>query len=86
LEAKEIRELLILIEEKTERVSLSGDLALCRDPDDNFIVETAIKGQVQYLVTRDDDIKWDPEVIRFLEKSDIKVITVAKFLAILPEI
>jgi len=37
-------------------------------------------------VTRDDDIKWDPEVIKFLEKSDIKVITVAKFLAILPKI
>jgi len=65
---------------------LTGDLVLCRDPDDNFIVETAIKGQVQYLVTRDDDIKWDPEVIKFLEKSDIMVITVAKFLAILPRV
>jgi len=83
LEAEEIRELLILLEEKTEGVSLNGDFVLCRDPDDNFIVETAIKGQAQYLVTRDDDIKWDPEVIKFLEKSDIKVITVAKFLAIL---
>jgi predicted nucleic acid-binding protein len=52
------------------------------EQDDNVIVETAIKGQAQYLVTRDDDIKWDPEVIKFLEKSEIKVITVAKFLAI----
>ena len=47
LEAEDIRELLILLEEKTEGVSLSGDFVLCRDPDDNFVVETAIKGQVQ---------------------------------------
>jgi putative PIN family toxin of toxin-antitoxin system len=83
LEAEEIRELLILLEERTEGVFLKGDLVLCRDPDDNFIIETAIKGQVQYLVTRDDDIKWAPEVIEFLEKSNIKVITVDKFLSIL---
>jgi len=33
---------------------------------DNFIIETAIKRNVRYLVSRDDDVKLDKGVSNFL--------------------
>ncbi len=53
---------MILIDERAEPVLLSGDTAICRDKDDNRVIETAIKGQATFLVTRDDDIKADKKV------------------------
>lgn len=41
----DIKELLVLIEERSQYVLLSGDITICRDIDDNLIIETAIKGQ-----------------------------------------
>ena len=40
-------------------VQTSGRLQICRDPDDDQIVEAAIGGEAKYLVTRDDDLKRD---------------------------
>jgi uncharacterized protein len=79
----DIRELLILIEERSEHVLHAGDVAICRDTDDNLVIETAIKGQAQYIVTRDDDIKFDLKVIMFLSKEGISVTSVAQFLSII---
>ena len=76
----DIRELLILIEERSEHVMLSGDVNICRDKDDNFVIETAIKGQAGHLVTRDDDIKFDKEVSSFLSRYGISVLSVSNFL------
>ena len=53
----DIKELLTLIEERSEHVLLSGNITICRDSDDNFVIETAIRGQAAFLITRDDDIK-----------------------------
>jgi len=77
---EDIEEILTLIEERSEYVLLSGDIEICRDKDDNFIIETAIKGKVGYLVSRDDDVKFDKEVSDFLSNYDISIISVAKFL------
>ena len=77
----DIKELLILIEERSEPVLLSGDINICRDKDDNVVIETAVKGQADFLVTRDDDIKFDKAVSSFLKKYGISVISIAKFLA-----
>jgi predicted nucleic acid-binding protein len=60
---------------------LSGNVSVCRDKDDNFVIETAIKGQAQYIVTRDDDIKFDKTVASFLERYDIAISSIAKFLS-----
>ena len=79
----DISELLILIEERSEHVLLSGDINICRDSDDNFVIETAIKGQAEYLVTRDDDIKFDKKVSTFLLQHSISVLSVAKFLNVI---
>lgn len=79
----DIQELLILIEERSEHVLVSGDVNVCRDKDDDLIIETAIKGKARYLVTRDDDIKTDKKVLDFLSRSSISPISVAKFLKII---
>ena len=78
-----IKELLILIEEKAEHVLLSGDITICRDKDDNLVIETAVKGQAAFLVSRDDDIKFNKVVSTFLLQYSISVVSVAKFLALI---
>jgi putative PIN family toxin of toxin-antitoxin system len=77
----DIQEILILIEERSEYVLVSGDVFICRDKDDNLVIETAIKGQAHYIVTRDDDIKYDKKVTSFLLKYGIIVNSVAQFLS-----
>jgi uncharacterized protein len=72
-----------LIEERSEIVHISGDLKLCRDGNDDMVIETAVKGRVEYLVTRDDDIKHDKEVSSFLQQYNVSVLSVAKFVSII---
>ena len=79
----DIQELLELIEERAEHVLVSGNVSICRDKDDDLIIETAIKGKVMYLVTRDDDIKNDTKVADFLSQSGITVFSIAKFLKLI---
>ena len=80
---KDIAEFCELIAVRTTLVPLSGSLSICRDPDDDKILETALAGSVTYLVTRDDDIKHDPLVRQFLKAHDIHVVTVSRMLHIL---
>jgi len=79
----DIEELLVLIEERADHVILSGDIAVCRDTNDNFVIETAIKGAAPHIVTRDDDIKFDRSVAVFLSAHGISVSSVARFLSLL---
>ena len=79
----DINELLVLIEERAEPVLLSNDISICRDKDDNLIIETAINGKAAFLVTRDDDIKFDRAVSTFLLKFDVSVISLTKFISII---
>lgn len=78
-----IEELLSLIEERSDHVLLAHDIEICRDKNDNFVIETAIKGKAQYIVTRDDDIKGDPSVALFLKSYGISIQTVASFLSVI---
>lgn len=78
-----IKELLILIEEKAEHVLLSNNINICRDEDDDLVIETAIRGNAKYIVTRDDDVKFDLKISAFLSKYNISVLTIAKFLKLL---
>lgn len=72
-----------LIAARATLIPLTGTLTICRDPDDDHILETAVVGKVRYLVTRDDDIKQDPRVRRFLHARGIQVVTVSHMLRIL---
>lgn len=80
---EEIAQFLTLINHKAKHVVIARDLKICRDPDDNLVLETALKGNAQYMVSRDDDIKRDEEIIRHMEERGIRVMTVSKFLALL---
>ena len=79
----DILELLILIEERCEHVLLAGDIQVCRDPEDNGVIETAIKGHTSYVVTRDDDIKFDKSLEAFLTQKNVTPISTARFLKII---
>jgi len=72
-----------LIAVRTTLVPLAGSITICRDPDDDHVLETALAGHVTYLVTRDDDIKRDPLVHQFLKPHNIHVVTVSRMLHIL---
>ena len=60
---------------------VSGAVHLCRDPDDDLVIETAAVGQANVLVTRDDDLKGDPELVRLLRAAGLDVLSVRRFLA-----
>ncbi|HEX5164309.1 MAG TPA: putative toxin-antitoxin system toxin component, PIN family [Thermomicrobiales bacterium] len=64
-------------------VAPKGNLQLCRDPKDDIVLETAILGEADYLVSRDDDIKRDLNLIAHLREHNIAVVTVAQFLKLL---
>lgn len=79
--AEDITQLVALILEKAELVETSGALRLCRDPDDDLVLETAINGRADVLVTRDEDMSRDLDVIAALEQRGVRVLTVRQFLA-----
>lgn len=80
-----ILELFLLIDQRADHVSVSGEVSLCRDKDDDLIIETAVKGHATHLVTRDDDVKRDMKVVSFLKERGITVLSVAEFLKLLPQ-
>lgn len=69
-----------LIAERAILVSIPRALRLCRDPDDNDILEAAILGKARYLVTRDDDLKRDLDLVRIARGHGVYVVSVAQFL------
>ncbi len=83
IEEEDIAKLLFLIEDRAEDVNISGNVTICRDKDDDIIIETAIKGKAEYLVTRDDDIKFDRKVSLFLSQHGVTVISLSKFLTLI---
>lgn len=71
---------LSLLEDRAIHVFPIGDLHLCRDPDDDVLLETALVGGAAYFVSRDDDLKRDQELMVLLEARGVKVLSVAQFL------
>jgi len=61
-------------------VETRGVLKICRDPDDDEILEAAIHGKAQYLVTRDDDLKRDLDIIKMARRNRVRVVSVRQFL------
>lgn len=63
------------------QVPVPGTLQLCRDPDDDVLLETALVGGATHIVSRDEDITRDLDLVEQLEKRGIKAVTVSRFLA-----
>jgi len=69
-----------LIAARATVVETSGKLQICRDPDDDEILDAAIQGKARYLVTRDDDLKRDLDLIKMARGHGVRVVTVRRFL------
>lgn len=62
-----------------------GALEICRDPDDNYLVEMALLGKADYLVTEDADLYDDQAITQFLAERGTRVVQVAEFGKVLHE-
>jgi len=80
---EEIVRYLRLIAARSALVPVAGRIAVCRDSDDNFILEAAVAGKANFIVTRDDDLKGDLELIQHIQKHGVQVVSVSYFLDIL---
>ena len=69
-----------LIAARASIVETLGNLKICRDPDDDEILEAAIAGKAEYLVTRDDDLKRDLDLIELARRHGVGVVSVRQFL------
>lgn len=78
--SSEIRQYLHLISEGALIVVPSTSLNLCRDPKDNHLLEAAIEGRADFIVTRDDDLKGDRELVTHMQSFGVEVTTVSGFL------
>ena len=54
--ASAIEELIALLYEKVELIEIINHFNDCRDPKDNFLLDLAISGHANYLVTGDTDL------------------------------
>jgi putative PIN family toxin of toxin-antitoxin system len=79
--ADHILDLLGLMRERGELVDVAGAVHLCRDPDDDLVVETALNGRADTLVSRDDDLKAASDLVAILARHGVEVLTVRRFLA-----
>jgi putative PIN family toxin of toxin-antitoxin system len=70
---------------RAEIVRVQYAVHLCRDPDDNLVIETAALGRAELLVTRDDDLKGDLSLSQALAAGGIAVLSVRRFLAVLED-
>ena len=54
-------------------IKITSDILICRDPDDNFLLNLAVDGNADYLITGDKDLM-------ILEKiNNTEIITIADF-------
>lgn len=65
----------ILLEQDSETVRLGSiTIAVCRDPDDNCIIETAVLGACNYIISGDKDL------LVLKTYKDIQILRPAEFL------
>lgn len=71
--------LIDLMRDQAEIVEVSGTIHACRDPDDDVVIETAINGKADVVVSGDDDLLGDPAALDVLREHGIEVWTVRRF-------
>jgi putative PIN family toxin of toxin-antitoxin system len=61
-------------------VTPTGTLSICRDPQDDYLLELALLGQATHLVTEDDDLHEDSAIRSLLRGYGVQLMNVAQFL------
>jgi putative PIN family toxin of toxin-antitoxin system len=77
----EVVDLVASMRDLSDVVPVSGERGICRDPDDDVVIETAIGGLADLLVSGDADLMSDPAVIALMAKAGIRLLTVAECVA-----
>lgn len=77
LDDQAIEDTLALLALRGELVHPTRAIKVCRDPDDNAVIEAAVAGTAEYIVTGDDDLL----VLKKFET--VKIVTPRVFLAAL---
>lgn len=80
-----ITSLLDAFRERAEIIDVFHSIHVCRDPSDDIVIETAMRGRASVLVSRDDDLKGDPDLVRFLSAIGISAVSVQRFLNLLDD-
>jgi uncharacterized protein len=62
-----------------EMVPVTGAIKICRDPKDDAVIETAVAGQANVLVSGDQDLTGDPSIGEALTEMGVRVLTAAQF-------
>jgi uncharacterized protein len=83
--ADKLAELLTVLGDEASIANVVGTVHVCRDPKDDMVIETAINGRADVLVSRDDELKRSPEVAAALLEHNVRVLTVQRFLDALGE-
>jgi putative PIN family toxin of toxin-antitoxin system len=83
VQADEVHAFLQLLSLRAINVIPTGQLHICRDPDDDLILETALLGQASYAVSRDDDIKRDQDLMAQMQAQGVAVVSAKQFLELL---
>ncbi len=80
LDDSTIHEYVYLLAVRGMNVTPPGDLHICRDPDDDIILETALVGGANVAVSRDDDLKRDQDLMLHMKSHGVTVMSVQHFL------
>jgi putative PIN family toxin of toxin-antitoxin system len=75
--AEEVKDYVAWIWSATQLVVPVAESYGCRDQDDDVVCGTAVAAGVQYLTTRDDDLKRDPKLMQALRALGIEILTVS---------
>src|SRR5437879_4543549 len=71
------------IETRSIIASFGAPLRFCRDERDDHLLTAALMVKAEYLVSRDDDVKNDPDFIRLCRSMGVQILSVQNFLDIL---
>ncbi|MGH2586721.1 MAG: putative toxin-antitoxin system toxin component, PIN family [Dehalococcoidia bacterium] len=77
--SERIADIIDLMRDRAESVEVTGSIHVCRDADDDAVLETAVLGNVDVVVSGDKDVLADPEAVRLLAEHGIEVWTVRQF-------
>ena len=72
---KDVETLLLYIRERTDLISVKTDVAVCRDPKDNFLLALAFDGKASHLITGDKDLL----ILKKFGRT--KILTISEYLS-----
>ena len=75
--SKDLEHIAALFALRGDLVSCQERIRLCRDPDDDFLLETAVSGKADYLVSGDDDLLSLKKILQ------TRIVKPAAFLAVI---